>query len=160
MKVEKVNAEEVEVSQEVVLSKICEIRGERVMLEKDLAALYEIETEVLMRAIRRNTELLSVHFMFELSRDENEALRPLSIILKREKEEIRHLPIAFTEHGILQVANVLRSKKVKYISVRITEIFIETRKRILTHESLSVEIDKLRKQVGEHDKEIDLFLEY
>ena len=80
--------------------------------------------------------------------------------MKREKEEIRHLPIAFTEHGILQVANVLRSKKVKYISVRITEIFIETRKRILTHESLSVEIDKLRKQVGEHDKEIDLFLEY
>lgn len=92
---------------EVIMSKIFLIRGKKVMIDRDLAELYETETKVLKQAVRRNKDIFPEHFMFELTEDEFKILRSQSVTSRWGGQ--RYLPFVFTEHGILQIANVIRS---------------------------------------------------
>jgi hypothetical protein len=92
---------------EVIISKIYFIRGQKVMLDYDIAALYEVETKVLKQAVRRNMDIFPEHFMFVINHEEFNNLR--SQIVTSNWGGQRYLPFAFTEHGILQLAHILRS---------------------------------------------------
>jgi len=98
---------EMMVPEEVIMSKIYIIRGQKVMIDKDLAELYEVETKVLKQAVKRKTDIFPEHFMFELTVDEFSHLR--SQIVTSSWGGQRYLPFVFTELGVLQLANVLKS---------------------------------------------------
>ena len=108
---------------EVIMSKIYFIRGEKVMPDSDLAELYEVETKVLKQAARRNADISPKHFMFELTNEENESLRSQFVTSKKGRGGTRYLPMVFTEHGVLQLANTLRSKRARQMSIGIIEVF-------------------------------------
>ncbi len=146
------------IPEEVIVSKIYLIRGKKVMLDVDLAGLYEVETRVLKQAVRRNLEIFPEHFMFELNEDEFLNLR--SQIVTSSWGGQRYLPFVFTEHGVLQLANVLRSQRAKKMSIRIIEIFIKMRELLTAHKEILQKLEKLTRNDTEQDKKIGLIFEY
>ncbi len=146
--------------QEVLISKIFEIRGSKVMLDSDLAELYEVETKVLKQAVKRNLDVFPVHFMFELNQDEFDALRSQIVTSKNGRGGTRYLPMVFTEHGILQLANVLRSKRAKFMGIRIIEVFVKMREMMLNHAELFAQLEETKRLVSGHDEQIRMIFEY
>ena len=136
------------------------IREQKVMLDSDLAELYQVDTKVLKQAVKRNIDIFPEHFMFVLTKEENESLRSQFVTSKKGRGGTRYLPMVFTEHGILQLANALRSKRARYMSIRIIEIFVKMREILLTHKELFVQLEEIRKKVSGHDDQINLIFEY
>ncbi len=125
------------------------------MLDKDLAELYGVETKALKQAVKRNIDIFPNHFMFELTQDEFESLRSQFVTSKIGRGGTRYLPLAFTEHGILQLANVIRSKRAKYLSIRIIEIFVKMREMLLNNKDLIIKMNALEKRLGGQDQKIN-----
>ena len=146
------------VPEEMIMSKIHFIRGIKVMVDKDLAELYEVETKALKQAVRRNMDIFPEHFMFELTEDEFSKLR--SQIVTSSWGGQRYLPFAFTELGVLQLANVLKSKRARKMSIRILEVFIKMRDLLTSHKDLLYKIEKIIEKLDEHDDQILLIFEY
>lgn len=118
---------------------ILSIRGEKVMLDSDLAELYGVETRVLNQAVKRNTSRFPVDFMFQLSAGEAETVRrsrSQSVILKR-GGNIKYLPYAFTEHGALMLANVLNSERAAQTSVQVVRAFVRLRQMLASNAELA-----------------------
>ena len=143
------------ITDELVLNKIYFIRGQKVMLDRDLAELYNVETKALKQAVKRNIDMFPKHFMFELSNQEFQNLR--SQIVTSSWGGQRYLPYAFTEHGVLQLANVVRSAKAKQMSIRIIEVFVKIREMLLDNTELRLAIEKLEKKTDNNTKNIELF---
>lgn len=97
------------VPDEVVMNKIYFIRNQKVMLDRDLAILFQVETKVLKQSVKRNMDIFPEHFMFELTEQEFEFLRSQIVTSKEGRGGTRYLPTVFTEHGVLQLSNVIRS---------------------------------------------------
>ena len=114
---------EVKIVEEVIMNKIYLIRGQKVMLDKDLAQLYGVETKRLKEQVRRNSDRFPSHFMFELTKEEAEISRSQIAALKQ-GNNLKYLPYAFTEHGVLMLSNVLKSKKAIAVSIRIIDVFV------------------------------------
>jgi phage regulator Rha-like protein len=144
---------------------IYEIRGEKVMLDSDLAKLYEIETKVLNRAVKRNIERFPEIFMFQLTEDEFSSLRRQIGTSNEGKGGRRYLPYVFTEHGVLMLSSVLNSKKAISVNIEIMVTFIKMRHYVLSKSDTSEQIAELRKllmlqientdyKFTEHDKAI------
>lgn len=148
------------IPQEVILSKIHEIRGQKVMLDSDLAELYGVETKVFKQAVKRNLDVFPEHFMFELTKEENQSLRSQIVTSKTGRGGTRYLPMVFTEHGIIHAAHVLRSKRARFMSVRITESFIKMRAILQTHQELFSQMSEIRKTVSGQEEQIALIFEY
>ena len=127
------------VPDELIMSKIYFIRGQKVMLDRDLADLYQVETKRLKEQVRRNIERFPKHFMFELSKEEAEVSRSQFATLKR-GENIKYLPYAFTEHGVLMLSNVLKSKRAIAVSIRIIDVFVQLREAFLDNTELRLAI--------------------
>ncbi|MCE2397080.1 ORF6N domain-containing protein [Candidatus Poribacteria bacterium] len=153
-------SKEVTIPQEVILSKIYEIRGQKVMLDSDLAELYGVETKALKRAVRRNIDIFPEHFMFELTKEEHESLRYQIGTSNEGRGGTRYLPMVFTEHGIIHAAHVLRSPRARKMSVRITEIFIRMREILQTHQDLFLQLEEIRSKVSGQEEQIALIFEY
>ena len=145
---------------------VYEIRGQKVMLDSDLASLYEIETSALNRAVKRNIERFPEIFMFQLTESEQESLRCQFGISKEGKGGRRYLPYVFTEHGVLMLSSVLNSKKAIEVNIEIMKVFVKMRHLALSNENLSEKIENLKKvlylhidysqdKFSEHDKKID-----
>lgn len=143
---------------EVIMGKIYMIRGLKVILDKDLAELYEVETKALKQAVKRNIDIFPEHFMFELTEEEFKNLR--SQIVTSSWGGQRYLPYVFTELGVLQLANVLKSKRARKMSVRILEVFVKMREMLATHEEIQYKIEKIVAKLDEHDDQILLIFEY
>ncbi|MCH8318048.1 MAG: ORF6N domain-containing protein [Bacteroidetes bacterium] len=154
----KKNEIQLMVPDEVIVSKIYLIRGKKVMLDKDLAELYGVETKVLKQAVKRNIDIFPEHFMFELTEKEFSNLR--SQIVTSSWGGQRYLPYVFTEHGVLQLANVVRSRRAKQMSIRIIEVFVKMQEMLLTHKDLLLEMEEIRKKVSGQDKKIELIFNY
>jgi hypothetical protein len=152
--------EEAIISDEVLLNKIYMIRGQKVMLDMDLAELYQTETRTLKQAVKRNIDIFPQNFMSELTDNESNSLRSQIVISKKGRGGSRYTPMAFTEHGILQLANVLKSKQARTISIRIIELFVKMREMILTHKDLLLETEEIRKKMVTQDERIDLVFDY
>jgi phage regulator Rha-like protein len=111
---------------EMIVSKIHWIRGHKVMLDSDLAELYGVETKRLKEQVNRNSSRFPAHFMFELTKEENENLRLQNATLGHGTYS-KYLPYAFTEHGVLMLSNVLKSDRAIQMSIKIIDVFVKLR---------------------------------
>ncbi len=137
---------------ELLMNKIYFIRGQKVMLDKDLAELYAVETKQLKRQVNRNIDRFPHDFMFELTHDEFENLR--SQIGTSSWGGSRYLPLAFTEQGVAMLSSVLNSKQAIHVNIQIIRIFTRMREMLLTHKDILLKLEQMEKQVSIHSKEI------
>lgn len=151
---------ELMVSDEIVMSKIYFIRGKKVMLDSDLAELYQVETKGLKRAVNRNIDIFPNHFMFELTENEFTSWRSQTGTSKTGRGGTRYLPMVFTEYGILQLANVLKSTRARQMSVRIIEVFVKLQKMIADNTELRLAVEKIEKSTENNTKNIELVFQY
>lgn len=135
-----------------ILKIIMVIRGEKVILDSDLAELYGVETRRLNEQVRRNIEKFPDDFMFQLTKEEFENLKSQIAISSFGWGGRRQLPLVFTEHGALQAANVLNSQQANKMSVFIVRAFVRLREMALTNEKLARKVDQLEKRVSDHDE--------
>jgi len=138
---------------------IHEIRGQKVMLDSDLARLYEIETKALNRAVKRNLDRFPEFFMFQLSEDEFNSLRYQIGTSNERKGGRRYLPFVFTEHGVLMLSSVLNSKKAISVNIEIMVTFIKMRQFVLSQNGTNEQIAELRKllmlYIEKNDKRVN-----
>ncbi|MEO8590141.1 MAG: ORF6N domain-containing protein [Flavobacteriales bacterium] len=146
-------------SDEFVMSRIHVVRGQKVMVDSDLAQLFTVETRALKQAVRRNIERFPEDFMFELTKEEAAALTSQTVTLKR-GEHRKYSPYAFTEHGVLMLSNVLRSERAVLMSIQIIRVFTRMRELLLTHKDLLLELEKLRNTSKTHAGKIAVIFKY
>lgn len=134
---------------DVIASKILLIRNQKVLLDKDLALLYGVETRVLNQAVRRNSESFPEDFMFILTREEIMNISQFVI-----GSTIKHASnvLAFTEHGVLMLSSVLKSKHARMINIEIMRTFVALRHYLATH-------DEVKRKLDEHDGKINALIE-
>jgi len=139
----------------VIQERIFEIRGQKVMLDYDLAALYDVETRALNQAVKRNQKRFPDDFMFRLSAAEWEAIRQMNsshfVMSSGKHRGARYQPYAFTEHGVTMLASVLKSEKAVEMNILIVRAFIHLRRFALQYRDLSEQIQALKEQLGNHD---------
>lgn len=141
------------VPQENIENKILSIRGQRVMVDKDLAELYGVETKYLNRQVKRNINRFPKEFMFRLTKREKNELVTNWHRFKALKHSTT-LPKAFTEHGVVMLAAVLNSRLAITISILVVKTFIRLRYFVLTHKKLANKLKMLEMRVDKHDEEI------
>lgn len=149
---------EIIIPNEVITNKIYFIRNQKVMLDRDLAALYEVETKRINEQIKRNSARFPENFMFQLNEVEYENLKSQNATSSWGGS--RKLPFAFTEHGVLQLANVLKSERATQMSIKIIEVFVSLRDYLLTNLNLKLEVEAIKKKLVNHDKNIELVFSY
>jgi hypothetical protein len=152
-------SKETNLPQETVMSKIYEIRGEKVMLDRDLAELYDVKAIRLREQVKRNLEKFPQHFMFQLTEDEVNSMVSQNAIPSKQHLG-GALPYVFTEHGVLQLANVLKSGRATQMSIKIIEVFVKMREMLLTHKDLLLEMEEIRKKVTGQDDKINQIFNY
>ena len=133
---------------ETIASKIYLIRGQKVMLDRDLAELYGVQTKVLKQAVRRNIGRFPSDFMFELNSKEFQDLR--SQIVTSSWGGLRYLPMAFTEQGVAMLSSVLSSERAVQVNIQIVRTFTKLRRMLATHEELKRKIENMEKQYDEN----------
>ena len=145
-------------SEETIANKIYFIRNQKVMLDRDLAILYGIETKVLNQAVIRNMSRFPEDFMFQLTEIEFQNLK--SQIVTSSWGGTRKLPYAFTEHGVLMLSSVLKSDKAIQVNIQIMRIFTKVRQMLLDTTELKIDILQIQKKLENHDKNIELVFSY
>ena len=150
------------VNNELIKNKIHNIRGKYVILDRDLAELYEVETKVLNQAVKRNIERFPEDFMFQL--DENEEkifLRSQFVTLEKGRGKHRkYLPYAFTDHGVTALAGVLKSDKAININIQIIRAFISMRKFLVQNQNIFNKFKQIDEKFIEHDKNFEKVFDY
>ena len=136
----------VAIIEEKIVDKIHLVRGLKVMIDKDIAELYGVETKRLKEQVNRNINRFPSHYMIELTKDEYESLRSQNATLKQ-GAHTKYLPYAFTEHGVLMLANVLKSGRAKKKKKKIIDVFVKLREMLLTHTDILLKLEILEKQV-------------
>jgi hypothetical protein len=142
------------VAAEVIQQKIYLIRGHKVMLDRDLAAVYGVQTFRLNEAVKRNIGRFPTDFMFQLTKEESEALISQTAISKTGRGGRRTLPYAFTEQGVAMLATVLNSERAVQMSIAIIRVFVKLREMIATHKDLARALDDLQLKQEEHSEQI------
>jgi phage regulator Rha-like protein len=148
------------IPEEMIMSKIYLIRGQKVMLDMDLAELYGLETKQLKRAVRRNFSRFPPDFMFELSTEEMTNWRSQFGTSKREKMGLRIPPFAFTEHGVLMLASVLNSDRAIQVNIHVVRAFIKMRETLHAHREIIDKQKQIEQKLADHDDKILLIFEY
>lgn len=143
---------------EVIEGKILLIRGQRVMLDRDLAELYGVEVRQLKRQVRRNLERFPGDFMFQVSAEENDSLRRHFGTLKR-GEHSKYRPYVFTEQGVAMLSGVLRSRRAVLVNIQIMRVFVKLRQLLLTHKELALQLAQLERKIETHDEEISVIFD-
>ena len=151
-----------------IQNRIYEIRGERIMLDFDLATLYGVETRVINQAVKRNLERFPEDFMFQLRTFEYDDVKNHLAALKQNPSSQfvmmtnlasnrtdKYLPYAFTEQGVAMLSGVLRSEKAVSMNIAIMRAFVEVRKILLKNTDLKEQIKEIREQLGEHDAQLN-----
>lgn len=150
--------EEVAIPDEIVMDKIFLIRGKKVMLDRDLAALFGVPTKVFNQAVTRNSQRFPEDFMFRLSKEEFKDLR--SQIVTSNSGGTRYNPRVFTEQGVAMLASVLNSKQAIKVNIQIIRVFTRMREMLLTHKDLLLKIEQFEKRMDNHDKSIKQLFGY
>ncbi|HEY4832474.1 MAG TPA: ORF6N domain-containing protein [Waddliaceae bacterium] len=153
-----------------IQNRIYEIRGERVMLDRDLAALYETETKALNLAVKRNLKRFPADFMFQLTKEEFEDLRfQIETIEKQETplrlqnetlkngrgQHSKYLPYAFTEQGVAMLSGILHSDKAIIMNIAIMRVFVEVRRILFRQNDLKEQLKQIKERLGEHDAQLN-----
>jgi hypothetical protein len=164
-----------------IQNRIYEIRGERVMLDFDLAALYEVSTKVLNQAVKRNIKRFPKDFMFRLtavewqelrsqsvtSYESSNSLRPQIATSKKDDQPLRlqnetskrggtrYLPYAFTEQGVAMLSGILNSEKAINMNIAIMRAFVEIRRILIQESDLKIQLKTIKERIGEHDAQLN-----
>lgn len=156
-----------------IQNRIYEIRGERVMLDRDLASLYEIETRVLNQAVKRNLKRFPEDFMFQLTRLEfeeiqnqitvlkpSDSLRSQIVILKKGRgQHQKYLPYAFTEQGVAMLSGIINSDKAINMNIAIMRAFVAVRKVLIKQSDIKEQLKEIKERIGEHDAQLNQIYE-
>lgn len=133
------------IQSEIIMSKIYMIRGQKVMLDRDLAEMYEVETRRLNEQVKRNMDRFSIDFMFQLRQEE------LGILMSQNATSswggIRKLPLVFTEHGVLMLSSVLNSLRATQVNIQIMRIYTKLREILLTNSEVLLKLENLDKKM-------------
>jgi hypothetical protein len=129
------------------------IRGQKVLLDRDLAALYGVETGAFNRAVRRHIKRFPADFMFTLTREEADSLRCQFGILKR-GHHFKYLPMAFTEQGVAMLSSVLNSPRAIQVNIAIMRVFVQLRETLSLHKELAHKLADLERKIEGHDEHI------
>jgi S-adenosylmethionine synthetase len=148
------------ISEETISDKIYFIRNQKVMLDRDLAMLYGIQTKVLKQAVKRNISRFPDDFMFELSDAEFSNWRSQIVTSNSDKMGLRYAPMAFTEHGVLMLSSILNSDKAIQTNIQIMRIFTKVRQMLLDTTEIKLDIAQIQKKLENHDKNIELVFNY
>jgi hypothetical protein len=153
-----------------IQNRIFVIRGERVILDRDLAALYEVEVRVLNQAVKRNSKRFPKDFMFQLTKDEFEelsfqmeasnsedgSLRSQFVTLKSGRgQHPKYLPYVFTEQGVAMLSGILNSDKAIAMNIAIMRAFVEIRRILIQENDLRVQLKAIKERLGEHDAQLN-----
>jgi len=150
---------QVAISEEVIIRKIYSIRGKQVMLSQDLAELYDVETRVLNQQVKRNIGKFPERYMFQLTWEEYLRIKSQNLTLKR-GQHVKYLPHAFTEHGILMLASVLKSERADKMNIMIIDTFIKLREILFSNKNVIHQLEKVQSRLEVHDNQILVILEY
>ena len=145
------------VAAEHIATRIVLLRGEKVLLDSDLAALYGVETKVLVQAVKRNGARFPADFMFQLDAAEWDSLRSQSVTSKAKaagRGGRRYPPYAFTEQGVAMLSSVLSSPEAVAVNIAIMRAFVKLRKALATNEQLARQFEELVRKVNTHDQAI------
>jgi S-adenosylmethionine synthetase len=148
------------ISDEMISNKIYLIRNQKVMLDRDLALLYGIETKRLKEQVKRNISRFPDDFMFELSKEEFANWRSQFATSNSDKIGLRYAPMVFTERGVLMLSSVLNSDKAIQTNIQIMRIFAKVRTILLETTEIKLDITKIQKKLENHDKNIELVFSY
>ncbi|MBP6532818.1 MAG: ORF6N domain-containing protein [Bacteroidia bacterium] len=140
-------------------TRIHEVRGQKVMLDFDLAELYEIETKNLNKAVNRNSKRFPGDFMFQLTKTEWESLR-FQIGTSKSRGGTRYLPYVFTEQGLAMLSGVLNSDKAIFVNIAIMRAFVFIRQYALSHKDLTEKLSELENKYNQQFKDVYEALEY
>jgi hypothetical protein len=144
---------------EIISGKIYLIRDLRIMLDRDLAILYDIRAIRLREQVKRNIERFPENFMFQLTENEVDFMVSQNAIPSKQSLG-GYLPYAFTEHGILMLANVIKNERAIKVSIRIIEIFVRMREMLQTHKDILLKLDEIERKHSDHDEKIMLIFDY
>lgn len=143
-----------------IQNRIYEIRGERIMLDRDLAELYATDTRSLNQAVKRNLGRFPIDFMFQLTKNEWETLQAKRSNLKSQNVMSsshggnRVLPYAFTEQGVAMLSSVLHSNRAVQMNIAIMRAFVEMRRILLDQSEVKLQLQQLKERVGSHDVQL------
>ncbi|MEQ1675216.1 MAG: ORF6N domain-containing protein [Chitinophagaceae bacterium] len=147
--------------EELVLNKIYFIRGQKVMIDRDLATLYGVTTGNLNLAVKRNKERFPGDFMFQLTSEEVETLILQFAISKNEgRGGARRPPYAFTEQGVAMLSSVLNNETAIRVNIQIIRVFTKMRELLLTHKDILLQLEKIERKLTRHDDDIALIFQY
>lgn len=147
-------SEKITIPDEIIINKIYVIRGQKVMLDRDLAELYDVQTRRLKEQVRRNISRFPEEFMFELTKEELEEWRTEYASSNRDVMGIRIAPFVFTEHGILMLSSILNSEKAIQMNIQIIKTFVQLRRIANNYEGLMEKIQQIESQTNEQFSEI------
>lgn len=146
-------AKTVDIVPEGIARHILLVRGQKVMLDVDLARLYRVETRVLVQAVKRNTQRFPSDFMFQLTDEEWSDLRSQSVT-SNGRGGRRYAPYVFTEHGALMLSSVLNSSTAAEVGILVVRTFVQLREMLSTHKELAAKLEALERKIGSHDQAI------
>ena len=153
-------SEVIKITETLIESKIYFIRGQKVMLDNDLAEMYGVETRVLKQAVKRNIDRFPEDFMFEMTIEEAENLSRSQIVILKRGQNIKFKPFAFTEHGVLMLSSVLRSEQAVQVNIQIMRVYIKMKELLVMHKDILLKLEKLENRTDKHDADIKLIFDY
>ena len=145
---------------EVIINKIYVIRDQKVMLDKDLAELYDVTTGNLNKAVGRNIKRFPEDFMFEMTKEELEVWRSQFATSNQDKKGLRYAPFCFTEQGVTMLSCVLNSERAIAVNIRIIRVFTKIREVLTDNLSVKLDIEEIKKKLTNHSKNIELVFNY
>ena len=158
---------QITVPDEVIMNKIYMIRKQKVMLDRDLAELYGVETKRLKEAVRRNSTRFPDDFMFEMTSEELEIWRNENTLSKEDKMGLRYAPFCFTEQGVTMLSCVLNSETAIEVNIKIIRIFSKIREIISTNSEILLKLEQMENKllknqetVNQHDEDITVIFKY
>jgi len=155
----KKTTNELLLADEVLINKIYLIKGQKVMLDRDLAELFGTIPIRLREQVKRNIDRFPKNFMFQLTEKETAIMVSQNAIPSKQHLG-GSLPLVFTEHGVLMLANVLKNKTAVQVSIRIIEVFVKLREMLLTHKDILLKLEEMEKKIGKQDTKIKLVFDY
>lgn len=154
-------------TQEAIISKIYLVRGQKIMIDRDLAELYGVETKRLKEAVRRNINRFPPDFLFEMSKKEFGDWRTQNATSKEDKQGLRHAPFCFTEQGVTMLSCILSSERAIAVNIQVIRVFSKMREMLLTHNDILIKLEQMEKKtikqggkLQKHDQDIRLIFEY
>ncbi len=151
-------SKEISITDEVLMNKIFVVEGIKVMLDSDLAELYQVETKRLNEQVKRNSERFPDHFMFQLTKDQWENLKSQNATSSWGGRRVP--PYVFTEHGVLMLSSILNSERAIAVNIQIMRVFTKIRTLIKNNDELLKMLNDLEKKGNERDQKISIIFQY